>query len=191
MAQVDATNLKKGMKLEITNAPYNVERADYVKPGKGQAFTRVKLRNLITGQSLEKTFKSNEKFTLADVNETTMRMLYKEADGSAVFMDDNSFEQVTLSAELIADTDKWLKEELLYSIIFYKGEPVDLSPPNIIELRIIETAPGDKGNTASGRVLKPAKTDTGAVIQVPTFIVEEESIRVDTRTAEYISRVQQ
>ncbi len=189
MATVDATNIKKGMKLEIDNAPFNVVQADYVKPGKGQAFTRVKMRNLITGQSLEKTFKSNEKFTLADVDETHMRLLYVEADGSAVFMNDNTYDQVTVPTSIIGDQDKWLKDDLLYAIVFYKGEPVDLTPPNIIELKITETAPGDKGNTASGRVLKPATTDTGAVVQVPIFIEEGENIRVDTRTGEYISRV--
>lgn len=190
MSQVDATNIKKGMKLEIDNAPFNVVQADYVKPGKGQAFTRVKIKNLKTGQLLEKTFKSNEKLDLADVEETTMRMLYKEADGSTVFMDDTSFEQFTIAPSLFGEElDKWLKEELLYTIILYKGEPVDIIPPNIIELTITETAPGDRGNTASGRVLKPATCDTGAVIQVPIFIVEGEKIRVDTRTGEYISRV--
>ncbi len=190
MGQVDATNIKKGMKIEIDNAPFNVIQADYVKPGKGQAFTRVKIKNLKSGQCLEKTFKSNEKIDLADVEETAMRMLYKDADGSAVFMDDNTFEQVTIAPLLFGDEiDKWLKEELVYMIVFYKGEPVDLIPPNIIELTITETAPGDRGNTASGRVLKPATCDTGAVVQVPIFVGEGEKIRVDTRTGEYISRV--
>lgn len=189
MAQVDATNVKKGMKLEIDGSPFNVVQADYVKPGKGQAFTRMKLKNLRTGQSLEKTYKSNEKFELADIEETNMRMLYRESDGSAVFMDDNTYDQVTIPLSLIGENEKWLKEELLYGMIFYKGEPVDFTPPNFIELTITETAPGDRGNTASGRVLKPATTETGAVVQVPIFINEGEKIRVDTRTGEYISRI--
>ncbi len=189
MSFVDATNIKKGMKLEFEGAPYNVVQADYVKPGKGQAFTRVKLKNLKTGQSLEKTFKSNEKFMLADIDETTMRLLYTEANGGAVFMDDNTFEQITIPASFIGEQSRWLIDDLLYNIVMYNGEPVDLTPPNIIELTVTETAPGDKGNTASGRVMKPATTNTGAMIQVPIFIVEGEKIRVDTRTGEYVSRV--
>lgn len=187
MATVDAGSIKKGMKLEIDDNPYNVVQSDFVKPGKGQAFTRAKLKNLKTGQQLEKTFKSNEKLTIADVNETYMRLIYTDGDG-ATFMHDESFEQVTLPYSLIDSDKKWLKEETLYAIIFYKGQVVGFEPPNFMELKITETMPGEKGNTASGKVTKPATIETGAEILVPIFITEGEMVRVDTRTSEYVSR---
>lgn len=188
MAQVEAGQIKQGMKLEIDNAPYNVVVVDLVKPGKGQAFTRTKLKNLKSGRVMERTFKANEKLNLADVQETKMRMIYKEMDG-AVFMDDNTFEQVTVPFSAIGEKAIWLKEEILYDIVFYKGEAVDFTPPTFMELTISETAPGARGDTASGRVLKPATTDTGANIQVPIFIEEGEKVKIDTRTGEYVSRV--
>ena len=189
MATVDANAIKKGMKLEIDNMPYNVVLADIVKPGKGQAFTRTKLKNLQTGQQLEKTFKSNEKLTLADVNETYMRLLFTDADG-VTLMHDETFEQVTIPYSLIGTDKNWLKEEILYAIIFYKGQVVGFEPPNFMELTITETMPGEKGNTASGKVTKPATLETGADIAVPIFITEGEKVRVDTRTGEYVSRCQ-
>lgn len=188
MSLIDSNQIKKGMKLEIDNAPYNVVSVDLVKPGKGQAFTRVRIKNLKTGLVLERTFKSNEKVAEADVEEVTMRMLFKETDG-VVFMNDNTFEQVMIPNSLIGNQDVWLKEEVLYDIVFYKGEAVDFTPPTFMEMKITETAPGDRGNTASGRVLKPATTETGAEIQVPIFIQEGEIVKIDTRTSEYVSRV--
>ncbi|MCH9621786.1 MAG: Elongation factor P [Chlamydiia bacterium] len=187
MATVDAGSIKKGMKLEIDNNPYNVLVADIVKPGKGQAFTRTKLRNLRTRQQLEKTFKSNEKVQIADINETNMRLIYVESDG-ATFMDDHTFEQVTIPFTIMGEDKMWLKEEILYALIFYNGEVLGFEPPNFMELIIKETMPGDKGNTASGKVTKPATLETDAEIQVPIFISEGEKVRVDTRTKEYVSR---
>jgi len=187
MATVDAGAIKKGMKLEIDGNPYNVVQSDLVKPGKGQAFTRTKLKNLRTGQQLEKTFKSNEKAQVADVNETNMRLIFTDSDG-ATFMDDNTFEQVTIPFMIIGEDKQWLKEEVLYALSFYNGEGVGFEAPNFMELVITETMPGDKGNTASGKVTKPATLETGAEIQVPIFITEGERVRVDTRTKEYVSR---
>jgi len=186
MSQVGFNQIKKGMKVEIDGAPYNVTLVELVKPGKGQAFTRTKLKNLKTGFMTEKTFKSNDKIQLADVEETKMRMLYQDVDG-AVFMDDQSFEQITIPLSLIGENKVWLMEEQLYDLVIYKGEPVDLTPPNFLEMTITETAPGERGDT-SGKVLKPATTETGAVVQVPIFIQEGEKIKVDTRTGEYSSR---
>ena len=188
MPQVDANQVKKGMKIEIDNSPYNIVHFEYVKPGKGQSFTRVKLKNLKSGSVVEKTYKSHEKLDLADVEETEMRLLYKEAD-AAVFMDDISFEQVSIQLSVIGDDDVWLMEGQIYGIVFYKGEAVGFTPPTFMEMVVTETMPGDRGNTASGRVLKPAVTETGAQIQVPIFVTEGEKIKVDTRTGEYISRV--
>lgn len=186
MSQVDFNQIKKGMKVEIEGAPYVVTLVELVKPGKGQAFTRTKLKNLKTGFVVEKTFKSHDKIDLADVEELQMRLLYKEQTG-AVFMDDHTFEQITIPLTLIGQSEVWLMEEHIYNIIFYKGEPVDFTPPTFLEMVITETAPGERGDT-TGRVLKPAKTETGANIQVPIFIQEGEKIKVDTRTGEYVSR---
>lgn len=185
---MESNQIKGGMKLEIDNAPYHVVSVDLVKPGKGQAFTRTKLKHLKTKRVIEKTFKSNEKVEIADVHETKMRLLYTEADG-AVFMDDATFDQVSISNEIIGDNSLWLKEDVLYDIVFYKGDAVEITPPNFMELDITETAPGVRGDTASGRVLKPATVETGAEIQVPIFINEGEKVKVDTRTCEYVSRV--
>lgn len=187
MGLVDSGQIKKGMKIELDDTPYNAVLVDLVKPGKGQAFTRVKMKNLRTGQVIERTFKSNEKVQEADVEETTMRLLYIESDG-AVFMDDNSFEQVTIPMTLIGENEVWLMEELLYNIVFYKGEPVDFTPPTFMEMVITETDPGERGNT-TGKVLKPAITQTKAKVLVPIFVNEGDKIKVDTRTGEYVSRV--
>ena len=187
MATVDANSIKKGMKLEIDNNPYNVVQSDLVKPGKGQAFTRTKLKNLRTGQQLKKKFKSNEKIGVADVNETAMRLLYTDTDG-ATFMHDETFEQVLIPYVIIDNDKRWLKDETLYAIIFYKGQVVGFEPPNFMELTVKETMPGERGNTASGKVTKPATLETDAEIFVPLFISQGEKIRVDTRTGEYVSR---
>lgn len=188
MAQVSTNEFKSGMKVEMEGNPYSIVSNEFVKPGKGQAFNRVRLKHLITGRVIERTFKSGEKLELADVVETQMRMLYTEADG-AVFMDETTFEQITIPKESIGDNAKWLIEDMMYDILIYKGSPVTVEPPTFMELKITETAPGDRGNTASGRVLKPATLETGAIIQVPIFIVEGEKVKVDTRNGEYVSRV--
>lgn len=187
MAQISTNEFKPGQKVEVDGSPYTIVSNEFVKPGKGQAFNRVKLKHLFTGRVIERTFKSGEKLELADVDEKDMRMLYRENDG-VVFMCDNSFEQVKVSTTNIGETDKWLMEDKLYDILFYRGEPVAVEPPTFMEMKIVETAPGDRGNTASGRVLKPAKTETGAEIQVPIFIEEGEIVKIDTRTGEYVSR---
>lgn len=189
MAQVSTNEFKAGMKVEVDGQPYTIVSNEFVKPGKGQAFNRVRLKHLISNRVIERTFKSGEKVDLADVLDTNMRMLYKEADG-IVFMDEISYEQVKITSDHIGDNAQWLKEDLVYDIVFYKGQPVAVEPPTFMDLKIVETAPGDRGNTASGRVLKPATVETGAMVQVPIFVVEGEVIKVDTRTGEYVSRVQ-
>lgn len=188
MASVNTNDFKNGMKLEIDREPYTIVSCEFVKPGKGQAFTRTKLKHLTSGKVVEKTFKSGDKVDLADVEEKKMRMLYKEQE-HAVFMDDHTFDQVEVSLATIGDDEKWLVEDLLYDIIFYKGTAVAITPPTFLELTVSETDPGVRGDTASGRVLKPATLETGAKVQVPIFINEGEQIKVDTRTGEYVSRV--
>jgi elongation factor P len=188
MAQISTNEFRAGVKIEVEGQPYTIVSNEFVKPGKGQAFNRVRLKNLYTGRTIERTFKSGDKAEVADVTETQMRLLYKEADG-VIFMDESTFEQTKISNEHIGDTMKWLIEDLLYEVIFYKGEPVSVDPPTFMELRVVETAPGDRGNTASGRVLKPAVTESGATVQVPIFIEQDEIVKIDTRTGEYVSRV--
>ena len=188
MAQVTTNELKAGLKVELEGQPYNIVSNEYVKPGKGQAFNRVRLKHLITGRVVEKTFKSGEKLDVADIVETQMRLLYRESDG-AIFMDEGSFEQIKIPLNQIGETSQWLKDDLLYEIIFYNGIPVAVEAPTFLELTITETAPGDRGNTASGRVLKAAIVETGAKVHVPIFIDQDEKIKVDTRTGEYVSRV--
>ena len=188
MAQIGTNEFRSGLKIEIDGQPYTIVTNQFVKPGKGQAFNRVRLKHLISGRTMEKTFKSNETFEQADVQETQMRLLYTDNTG-ATFMNDESYEQLTIPTEKIGDVRQWLMDDQIYDIVFYKGEPATVEPPTFMELQITETAPGARGDTASGRVLKPATTTTGAVVQVPIFIEEEEWIKVDTRTGEYVSRV--
>lgn len=187
-SQASTSEIKGGFKVEVDGQPYNVVSNEFVKPGKGQAFNRIRLKHLVTGRVVEKTLKSGDKMDIADVVEASMRMLYKEADG-VVFMDDTSFEQVTIPNSSIADNEKWLLEDRLYGVLFYKGAPIAIDPPTFIEIKIVETAPGVRGDTASGRVLKPATLESGAVVQVPIFVDADEVIKVDTRTGEYVSRV--
>ncbi|MCX6991277.1 MAG: elongation factor P [Chlamydiae bacterium] len=187
MAQYSTGDLKPGFKIEVDGEPYNVVSNEFVKPGKGQPFNRVKVRNLKTTRVIEKTFKSGDKVAVADIEENKMRMLYKESDG-VVFMDEKTFDQITIPLALIGDNEQWLMEEVLYDIMFYKGEPIDLQPPTFMEMKITETAPGVRGDT-SGRALKSAVTETGGKIQVPLFIEEGQKIKIDTRTGEYVSRI--
>jgi elongation factor P len=188
MAQISTNDFRPGVKLEIEGQPFNIVTNEFVKPGKGQAFNRVRLKNLLNGRTVERTFKSGDKAELADIVETKMRMLYKESDG-IVFMCDESFEQTKIPLDVIGDTIQWLKEDLLYDILIYKGNPVSIEPPTFLDLLITECDPGVRGDTASGRVLKPAVVETGAKVQVPIFVDNGEKIRVDTRTGEYVSRI--
>lgn len=188
MAQVNTTDLRGGMKVEVEGQPYIVVSNEFVKPGKGQSFNRVRIKHLMTGRVIERTFKSGEKVDTADIVELKMRMLYKEPEG-VVFMDESNYEQHTIANSVIGDTANWLLEDAEYAIVIYKGQPVSVEAPTFMEMVIKETAPGDRGNTASGRVLKPAIIESGAKIQVPIFVTEGEKIKVDTRTGEYVSRV--
>ena len=186
MAQISTNEFKAGFKVEIEKEPYTIVGVEFVKPGKGQPFTRTKLKHLMTGRVVERTFKSGDRLELADVSEAKMRLLYKEQDG-VVFMDDVSFEQVHIPLTILKETEQWLMEEVSYNVIFYKGNAIEVSPPTFMEMKITETAPGLRGDT-SGRVLKPALTESGAKVQVPIFIEEGEKIKIDTRTGEYVSR---
>lgn len=188
MARLNTNEFKAGVKIEIDGQPYVMVSNQFVKPGKGQSFNRTKLKHLLTGRVIEKTFKSGDSVDQADVFETSMRMIYRDGEG-IVFMDDNTHEQTTIPYDKVEDVDQWLVEDLVYELLFYNGDPVAVEPPTFMELKIEQTDPGVKGDTASGRVLKPAVTESGAKIQVPIFIEEGETVKVDTRTGEYVSRV--
>lgn len=187
MAQVSTNEFKAGMKVEVDGEPYTMVSNEFIKPGKGQPFNRTKLKHLMTGRVIERTFKSGDRIDLADVVESKMRLLYTDQD-SATFMDDNTFDQIQVLLSLIGEREQWLMEEIIYSIVFYKGQPIEVIPPTFMEMKITETAPGLRGDT-SGRVLKPAVTESGAKVQVPIFVEEGDKIKVDTRTGEYVSRV--
>lgn len=188
MAQASTNEIRGGFKVEVEGQPYIIISNEFVKPGKGQSFNRMKMKHLLSGRTIERTFKSGEKLDLADVSESEMRLLYKEADG-VVFMDEKTFEQMTIPFANIGDNVQWLLDDHLYEVIFYNGSPVNVEPPIFMEMKIVETAPGVRGDTASGRVLKPAILESGAKVQVPIFVEQGEKVKVDTRTGEYVSRV--
>lgn len=178
--------IRVGMKVEVDKEPYSIVSNEFVKPGKGQAFNRIRMKNMVNGRVVEKTYKSGEKLDLADIEEAQMRFLYKDADG-ATFMDEKTFDQVTIGNDLITPIQTWLMEDLLYQVVFYKGNAIEVSPPTFMEMIITETSDGVRGDT-SGRVLKAAVTETGAKIQIPIFVSQGEKVKVDTRTNEYVSR---
>jgi elongation factor P len=188
MGQISVIDAKQGVKIEIDRQPYVVVANQFVKPGKGQSFCRIKIRNLVNGRVVEKTHKTNESLELADVNESEMRMLYREADG-VVFMDEESYEQITIPGDALEAVKDWLLDDHLYSVIIYRGNAIAVEPPVFMELEITETDPGARGDTASGRVLKPAITETGGKVQIPIFIEQGEKVKFDTRTGDYVSRV--
>lgn len=187
MATVSTSEFKGGLKVMMDGDPYSMLENEFVKPGKGQAFNRVKLRNLKTGRVIERTFKSGETLETADVIDTDMQYLY--SDGELWhFMVPETFEQYAADANAVAEAAKWLKEQDICMVTLYNGAPISVSPPNFVELKIVETDPGVRGDTSGGGG-KPATLETGAVVRVPLFIQTDEVIRVDTRTGEYVSRV--
>lgn len=186
MSSVTTNDIRVGMKVEVENGPYLILNNEFVKPGKGQAFNRIKMKNMVNGRVVERTYKSGEKLDLADVEERQMRFVYKEVDG-AVFMDEKTFDQVSIANDIIGTNQQWLMDETVFQVIFYKGAVIEITPPTFMEMLVTETSPGVRGDT-SGRVLKPATTETGAKIQIPIFVEEGEKIKVDTRTCEYVSR---
>lgn len=187
MASISTSEFRSGIKVMLDGDPYVIVENEFVKPGKGQAFSRVRIRNLRTGRTVEKTFKSGESLEAADVVDTDMQYLY--ADGEFWhFMVPDSFEQYAADAHAVADARDWLKEQDTCQITLWNNVPLVVTPPNFVDLEIVETDPGVRGDTASGGV-KPAKLTTGAVVRVPLFVEQGELIRVDTRSGEYVSRV--
>ena len=189
MANFSTNEFKSGLKVMIDNDPCSMIEVDMVKPGKGQAFTRVKLRNLISGRVVERTYKSGESLPGADVMDTEMQYLYSDGE-FWYFMDPNTFEQVGADVKAVGDQTKWLKEQDTCEVTLWNDSPIAIATPNFVELRITETDPGLKGDTAQGGI-KPATLETGAMVKVPLFIEMDELIKVDTRTGEYVGRVKE
>lgn len=183
----DTSDIKKGLKVTIDNNPYSVIEFQFVKPGKGQAFTRTKLRNLLTGAVLERTFRSGDRLAPADVDNRQMQFLYKEAD-MFVFMDTSNYEQIQLTPELVGDAANYMIDGLMCDVLFITGMPVGATPPTFVELKVVNTEPGFKGDTTSN-TFKPAMLESGLEVQVPLFISEGETLRIDTRTGQYCERV--
>lgn len=186
MASYSTSEFKSGLKIILDGDPYSIVENTFVKPGKGQAFSRVRVRNLKNGRVIEKTFKSGDSVEAADVMETDMQYLYNDGEFYH-FMDPNSFEQYAADENAVADAAKWLLEEDICTVTLWNGAPLTVVAPNFVELKIVQTDPGLKGDTAQGGS-KPATLETGAVVQVPLFVDEGEVIKVDTRSGEYSSR---
>jgi elongation factor P len=183
----DTSDIRKGLKIILDTQPYSVIEFQFVKPGKGQSFTRVRLKHLKTGAVLDRTFKSGEKLEPADVEQRTMTFIYPEGD-AFVFMDQGSGEQVSVPEDQIGDNKQFLIDGLEVEVTFLKGEPIDVLLPAHVVVQITQSDPGVRGDTASN-VTKPATLSTGGTLQVPLFINEGEWIKVDTRTGQYMERV--
>lgn len=186
MASYNTNQFKSGLKIMLDGEPYTIVDNEFVKPGKGQAFNRVKVRNLKTGKVIDRTFKSGDSVEAADVLETQMQYLYTDGEFYH-FMAPESFEQHAAPESAVGDSARWLKEQELCNVTLYNGAPLSVEPPPHVTLKVVQTDPGLKGDTSSGGS-KPATLETGAVVQVPLFIQEGEVLKVDTRTGEYISR---
>ena len=187
MASYSTNEFKSGLRIIIDSDPCIIVDNEFVKPGKGQAFNRVRIRNLKTGKTVDKTFKSGESVESADVVDTDMQYLYEDGEFWH-FMVADTFEQYAADAKAIGDAKDWISDGDVCGITLWNDSPLIVTPPNFVELVIVETDPGVKGDTASGGV-KPATVSTGAVVRVPLFVDQGETIKVDTRSREYVSRV--
>ena len=186
MATYSTNEFRSGLKVMLDGDPCAIIENEFVKPGKGQAFNRVKLRNLMSGRVWERTFKSGESIEAADVMDVDLQYLYNDGEFWH-FMDPKSYEQKEADAKAVGEAHLWLKEEDICTVTLWNDSPIGVVPPNFVELEITETDPGLKGDTASGGS-KPATLVTGAVVKVPLFLSIGEVIRIDTRTGEYVSR---
>lgn len=189
MASYSTNEFKAGLKIMLDNEPCSIVENEFVKPGKGQAFNRARIRNLRTGRVVERTFKSGDTVEAADVVEAPMQYLY--SDGSFwYFMHPETFEQFQADATVLGDTTKWIRGLDVCTITLWNNMPLIIDPPNFVTLKITETDPGVRGDTSGGGG-KPATLETGAVVRVPLFVQPGELIKVDTRTGEYVSRIKE
>lgn len=182
------SDIKKGSKILVKGEPYTVLDYQHVKPGKGGAFLRTKMKNMITGLIHEETFRSEEKLPTPDLQYKEMQFLYQD-DSLYNFMDQESFEQVALNKDQLEEVMGFIKEQTVYTVLYFNDRPISVTAPLFMELTIVETVPGVRGDTAQGAATKPATTDTGLTLQVPLFVTEGDLIKVDTRDSRYIERV--
>lgn len=189
MAVYSTNEFRSGLKVMLDNDPCAIIENEFVKPGKGQAFNRVKIRNLKTGRVIERTFKSGETLDGADVVDVEMQYLYNDGEFRH-FMVNDTFEQYQADEKIVGDAAQWLKDQDMCTVTLWNDSPLAVTSANFVELEIIETDPGVRGDTSGGGG-KPAKLATGAVVRVPLFVQQGEIIKVDTRTGEYISRVKE
>ncbi|STP09696.1 elongation factor P [Helicobacter cinaedi] len=184
---IGMSELKKGLKIEIDGIPYRITEYQHVKPGKGAAFVRAKIKSFLDGKVIEKTFHAGDKCEEPNLQEKTMQFLYH--DGSAFqFMDTTTYEQIALTDDQVGDVAKWMLDGLNVQILFHNDKAISVDVPLVVELTITETAPNFKGDTSSGGK-KPATLETGAVVQVPFHVLEGEKIKVNTETGEYLEKV--
>ena len=183
----DTGDLKKGFKLLIDGAPWQVVEAQFVKPGKGVAFFRTKLKDMQTGRVIDRTYRSGEKLEKADTEERTMQYLYAEGE-NYVFMDNETYDQMRISKEQLGDNVFYLLDNTNVDVMLFEGRPIGITPPTFVELEVVETEPGFKGDTTSN-VQKPATVSTGLVVNVPLFVNQGDTLKIDTRTGDYVERV--
>ncbi|MEE4357910.1 MAG: elongation factor P [Desulfococcaceae bacterium] len=186
---LESSDLRKGLKLEMDGDPYIITQFSFVKPGKGQALYKCKLKNMVNGSQFDRTFRSGDKFNEANLEEHEMEYLYFDGENYC-FMNTSNYEQEMLTADQVGDAVNLMKENTVCNVLFFEGRAIGLTLPNFVELRITESEPWAKGDTAAGST-KPATLETGHVLQVPPFVNEGEKIRIDTRTGEYVERVKE
>jgi elongation factor P len=184
---VATSEFRKGLKLLIDNEPFVIVEFQHVKPGKGGAFVKTRVKSLVSGNSLDRTIRSGEKFEVPDVEEREMQYLYKEGD-RYYFMDTTTYDQIFVPEDHLGDAVNYVKENLVIALSFFKGQAIGVVLPNFVELKIVKTEPGVKGDTAQNAT-KPAELESGYTLQVPLFVEEGEVVRIDTRTGQYIERV--
>ena len=187
MANYSSNEFKSGLKVMLEGDPCSMVDVEFVKPGKGQAFTRVRLKNLKTGRVWDRTFKSGESIEAADVMDLNMEYLYTDGEFWHFMLTDGTFEQYGADASAVGDSIKWLKEQEVYVVTLWNDAPIAVLAPNFVDLEVAETDPGLKGDTAQGGS-KPAILATGATVRVPLFIEQGELLKIDTRSGEYVSR---
>jgi len=184
---LESGDLRKGAKIEIDGEPYIIVQFEFVKPGKGQALYKCKLKNMITGIQFDRTYRSGEKFNEANLEEAEMEYLYYDGERYC-FMNTSNYEQEFLCAGQIAEAKNYLKENTVCNILLFDGKPIGITLPNFVDLKVVQAEPWIKGDTASGST-KPATLETGYVVQVPPFVEEGGLVRIDTRTGQYVERV--
>ena len=189
MASYNTSEFRKGLKVQLEGDPYLMIECNFVKPGKGQALYKCKLRNLLRGTVLDRTYKSGDSLDAADIEEISAQFLYRQQE-HFVFMDANTYEQYELTKEQVDEAWKYLKEGMICSMMLFNGQPISMSAPNHVVLKVEYCEPGARGNTATN-VTKPCKVETGADIPCPAFVEMGDLIRIDTRTGEYLERVKE